>query len=398
MKMLFFLQLKRAVKAVPRLLAGAVLPLILAGMAVFWAFHRPALQTKSILSPVALVNHDSEAYLNFILPMITEAEAASSFSFVLMEEKEAMLALEKGSVCAVLLLPEQMFSGILDSTNVPARLYLPEGDSFPSLLLAKFAEAGALTLGSAQAGIYAASDLYREYGLTEYRSDIYTEINLANLKYALDREATFSSRSATATGELSLTEYYGSTLLLCLLLSLGAGMGSCLCTTLPPVLHGQLKRNGIRGFCFEASLCLPFVLFYLAAASLLMFAVFVLFPEVSFSPVVLFFLLGMVLCLAAYTQLLFTLFRNAGQGLFAYTFSGLLMLFSSGGFLPYAFLPNHLTALTPFLPLGACLSGLRRLFVNGLTFADGFLLLAHVIFLFLLLAGLSAFREKEVAA
>lgn len=398
MKMLFFLQLKRVIKAVPRLLAGAVLPLILAGMAVFWAFRHSALQTKNILSPVALVNHDSETYLNFILPMITEAEAAGSFSFVLMEEKEAMLALENGNVCAVLVLPEQMFSGILDSTNVPARLYLPEGDSFPSLLLAKFAEAGALTLGSAQAGIYAASDLYREYGLTEYRSDIYTEINLANLKYALDREAIFSSRSATATGELSLTEYYGSTLLLFLLLSLGAGIGSCLCAALPQTLHDQMKRNGIRGFCFEASLCLPLALFYLVATTLLMFAVSALFPEFSFSPVVLFFLLGMVLCLAAYTQLLFTLFRNAGRGLLAYTFSGLLMIFLSGGFLPYAFLPNHLATFTPFLPLGACLSGLRRLLVNGLTFADGFLLLAHTIFLFLLLAGLSVFHGREVAA
>ena len=35
MSVLFFLQLKRALKAVPRVIAGATIPLLLVGMAVF---------------------------------------------------------------------------------------------------------------------------------------------------------------------------------------------------------------------------------------------------------------------------------------------------------------------------------------------------------------------------
>ena len=57
---------------------------------------------------MALVNHDSEAYLDFILPMITESEAAGNFSFVKMDEAEAMDALKfandngkfVGAICA----------------------------------------------------------------------------------------------------------------------------------------------------------------------------------------------------------------------------------------------------------------------------------------------------------
>lgn len=398
MKMLFFLQLKRAIKAVPKLIAGAVIPLFFAGMAVFWTMKQHSDTTGTLLSPVALVNQDSDAYLDFIFPLITDTDAASSFSFTLMEEEEALAALKNGTVCAVLLLPEQMFSGILDSTNIPARLYLPEGDSFPSLLLAKFAEAGALTLGSAQAGIYAASDLYRKYGLSDLRSDIYYEINLVNLKYALDREAVFSTRSTTATGELSLIEYYGCTLFFCLLLFLGAGMGSFLCNALPNTLTNQLKRNGVSSFCFEASLYLPLVLFYLFAVAFLGFSTYLLLPELTFTPSALLFLLCMALCLAAFTQVVFSLFRNAGRGLLAYTFVGLLMIFLAGGFLPYAFLPNTFAILPPFLPLGACLSGLRRLPGNALTLQDSLPLLAHTAVLFLLLAGLSALRRREVQA
>ena len=396
MKMLFFLQLKRAVKAVPKLIAGAVIPLFLAGMAVFWAMQQQSDTTGTLLSPVALVNQDSEAYLDFILPLIEDTDAAGSFSFTLMEEEDALAALKDGTVCAVLLFPEQMISGILDSTNIPARLYLPEGDSFPSLLLAKFAEAGALTLGSAQAGIYAASDLYREYGISNLRSDIYYEINLVNLKYALDREAVFSARSTTATGELSLIEYYGGTLFLCLLLFLGAGMGGFLCNALPNALTEQLRRNGIGAFCFEASLYLPMALFYLLALALLSLAASLLLPEIVFTPSALLFLLGIALCLAAYTQVVFSLFRNAGRGLLAYTFVGLLMIFLAGGFLPYAFLPNTFATLTPYLPLGACLSGLRRFIGNALTLQDCLFMFVHTAVLCLLLAGLSALLRKEV--
>lgn len=398
MKVLFYLQLKRAVKAVPKLIAGAVIPLFFAGMAVFWALHHHTETAGTLLSPVALVNQDSEAYLDFVLPLITDADAAGSFSFRLMEEDEALSALDAGTVCAVLLLPHQMFSGILDSTNIPARLYLREGNSFPSLLLAKFAEAGALTLGSAQAGIYAASDLYREYGLSDRLSDIYYEINLANLQYALDRESVFSTRSATATGELSLIEYYGGTLFLCLLLFLGAGMGSFLCNALPKTLSDQLKRNGIGSFCLDASLFLPLVLFYLFAVLLLSFGASFLLPEFTFSPVTVLFLFSLVLCLSAYTQVLFSLFRNAGRGLLGYTFTGLLMIFLAGGFLPYAFLPNIFATLTPYLPFGACLMGLRKLIGAALTLQDSLLVFVHTLILLLLLAGLSVLRRKEVAA
>lgn len=394
MNVFFFLQLKRALKAVPGLIAGAVIPLFLAGMAVFWAQKHHTDTTGTLLAPVALVNQDVEAYLDFIFPLITKADAAGNFSFQLMEEQDAMTALSDGTVCAVLLLPSQMFSGILDSTNIPARLYLPEGASYPSLLLAKFAEAGALTLGSAQAGIYAASDLYSKYGLSDHLSDIYYDINLVNLQYTLDRESLFSVRPAAATGELSLPEYYGCTLFLCLLLFFGAGMGTFLCNALPKALSDQLRRNGIGSFSMEISLFLPLLLFYLFVVFFLSLGVFLLFPQFSPSPASLLFLFCTALCLSVYTQVLFSLFQNAGRGFLAFSFLGLLMIFLSGGFLPYAFLPAVFDSLTPFLPLGACLTGLRRLAGNALTLSDSLPLLLHT-FVLLLFGGFLSFLRRK---
>lgn len=396
MSVLFFLQLKRALRAVPRIIAGALIPLLLAGMVVFFSHRQYIKTTDAVISPVGLVNHDSEEYLNLILPMITETEAAGNFSFIEMNEADAMNALKNGTVCAVLVFPQNMFEGILDSTNIPARLYLPGGDSFPSLLIGKYAEAGSLTLSSAQASIYATSDLYHEYNLTEHLSDVYYDINTANLKYALSREAAFSVKSTTATGELSLPEYYGCTIFLCLLLFFGSGMGSFLGTPAPKTFSEQLRRNGMGALSMELSLFLPLFLFYMTFTFLLGGIAHKLLPAFTFNGNTVLLLFGTALCFSVYTQLIFSFAKNAGRGLLLLIFLGLLMILIGGGFLPYAFLPKNFPQLSLFLPLGACLSGLRKA-INGTPgLLDALFPLFHAVVLFCLLVVLSLCCRKEV--
>lgn len=396
MAVLFFLQLKRAVKAVPRVIAGAILPLLLAGMAVFFVWKHHSSASDTVLSPIALVNQDTKENLALILPIITESEAASNFTFLEMSEEDAMKALDNGEVCAALILPADMFSGILNSTNIPARLYLPGGASAPSLLIGKYAEAGSLTLGASQAGIYATTDLYETYGITEHLSDVYYDINTENLKYALSRESAFSVKSTTATGSLSLPEYYGCTLFLCILLFFGTGMGSALGTPAPKTFSDQLRRNGMGAFSLELSLFLPLAMFYLILTLLLSGVAHVLLPNFTLSGTAILFLVCLALCFSAFTQLLFSFAKNAGQGLLLFIFLGLLMILLSGGFLPYAFLPDFCTGLTKFLPLGVCLTGLRRAANGALALTDSLALLVHFVVISGLLMLLSRFDRKEV--
>lgn len=395
MSVLFFLQLKRALKAVPGIIAGAIIPLFLAGMAVFFSLYHYTVSTGTVLSPVALVNQDSASNLELILPMITETEAAGNFNFLEMTEEDAMEAIEKGTVCAVLILPESMFSGILDATNIPARLYLSAGNSFPSLLIGKYAEAGSLTLGAAQAGIYASTDLYEKYGITGHLSDIYYDINTTNLKYALSREVAFSVKASSAVGNFSLIEYYGCTLFLCLLLFLGAGMGSFLGTPAPKTFSEQLRRNGLGSLSMEISLFLPLILFYLTIVFALAGITHLFLPTLAWSGSTILFLVCLALCFSAFTQLTFSVAKNAGRGFLLFTFLGLLMILLAGGFLPYAFLPDFFSGLAPFFPLSACLTGLRKALGGVLSLKDNLLLLLHTAILLGLLATLSLFFRKE---
>ncbi len=396
MSVLFFLQLKRALKAVPRVIAGAIIPLLLVGMAVFFLWKQHTASSDTVLSPIALVNQDAAEHLAMILPMITESQAASNFAFLEMSEDAAMAALENGDVYGALILPKDMFSGILNATNIPARLYLPGGASAPSLFIGKYAEAGSRTLGASQAGIYAATDLYNAYGITEHLSDVYYDINTENLKYALSRESAFSVKSTTATGTLSLPEYYGCTLFLCALLFFGAGMGSFLGTPAPKTFSEQLRRNGMGAFSLELSLFLPLALFYLILTFFLGGIACILLPGFIFTEATALFLVCLTLCFTAFTQLVFSFTKNTGHGLLLFIFLSLFMILFGGGFLPYAFLPEFCSGLTPFLPLGACLTGLRRAVTGALSLADSLLLLLHFGVLSGLLVLLSLFGRKEV--
>ena len=396
MALLLYLQLKRAIRTVPRLLLGALIPLLLTGLAVLYARRFSGTgNSSSLISPVALVNYDEQADLDFMLPYFSEIDAASGFQFVEMTEDAAMNALADGSVCAVLIFPEKMLIGIIDSTNTPARLYLPQNSAIASMLIGKFAQSGAQTLGAAQSAIYTASDLYNEYELRQYKNEIYYDINLATMHYALAREDLFSTRSVSATGSLSLVLYFGATVFVCLLLFLCSGMGSFLCGASGTTLRAQLKRNGIGTLLYELSMFLPLLLFYALLVAGLFAAVCCFLGKITLSAATLCFLGSTVLCITLFAQLIFRLFAETGRGILVFLFGGLFMIFLAGGFLPYAFLPVLFQKITPYLPLGAILSGLRHLFGAAPVTADTSAVLLHCLVLFGLFLPVCLFLRKE---
>ena len=173
-------------------------------------------------------------------------------------------------------------------------------------------------------------------------------------------------------------------------------MGSFLGTPAPKTFSEQLRRNGMGTFSLELSLFVPLVLFYLIFVFLLGGIASVLLPAVSFTGFSVLYLGCTALCFAAYTQFIYSFTKNAGRGLLLFLFLGLFMIVVGGGFLPYAFLPDICSRLTPYLPLSAALSGLRRLAGGVVTLQDSLILFCHALLLFGALAALSALRRKEV--
>lgn len=379
MPQLLRLHLKRVFGTLPRLFLGGMIPIVLALAALL--LSRSVFQTnRTLIAPVAIINYDGKADLDFMLPYFSDVDAASGFAFVEQTEAEAFANLADGQVCAVMEFPPNMLSGIIHGENTPAILYLPKKSSLAALLLSKFAKAGITTLGSAQASVYSAFDLSDTYGLGNDVDAIATDINLSCLQYILARDSLFSVRSLSATGPLAILPYFAASLFFVLLLFLSSGFGNYLCFDEKNVFTAQLKRIGIGPI--RSGLCLFLPLFLVE--SLFTFSLYFIFTAIAgsqkfglpdfgsfaVSRSALLYLLLLSLCISFYIFFSFRLLSETGRGILFFLFSGLFMLFIAGGFLPYAFLPAFFQKLTPFFPVSGCLLAFRHLLGDGLLTSD----------------------------
>lgn len=131
-----------------------------------------------------------------------------------MGEDEALEALERGEVTAVLALPEEFIRGVRQGENPDLRLIAAADRPLESLLLLWVGQSAADILSAFQGGVYAVLDLYEQSpfpGLT--REQAAAGINLRYIAMALDRANFFEMRQVSATQALPIPLHYALSLL-----------------------------------------------------------------------------------------------------------------------------------------------------------------------------------------
>lgn len=138
-----------------------------------------------------------------------------------MDRDEAIRALEQGEVTAVLELPQDFVSGILNAKNPDVKLIVPDDRPLEALLTLWVGQSASDMLASFQNGIYAVLELYRAYqpeGLTY--NDVMTAINMRYINWTINRQDMFRTQTLSATDQLPIQLHYGLSMLAYLLLSL----------------------------------------------------------------------------------------------------------------------------------------------------------------------------------
>ena len=135
-------------------------------------------------------------------------------------EAQAVAALKRGEVTAVLALPENFIRGVMWGENPDLRLITAGDRPLESLLLLWVGQSASDILSAFQSGVYAVLDLYEEApppGLT--RDQVVLDINLRYINLALNRSELFRTLEIPATGALPIVLHYGLSLLAYLALS-----------------------------------------------------------------------------------------------------------------------------------------------------------------------------------
>lgn len=270
-----------------------------------------------------------------------------------MEEGQALEALERGEVTAVLALPENFIQGVMWGENPDLRLIAAGDRPLESLLLLWVGQSAADLLSAFQGGVYAVLELYDQSPPAELsRDQVVFDINLRYIDMALGRSGFFRPQAVSATQALPISLHYALSLLAYFALSAAP--------LFMPVYGGgwlrfQRRLRGAGRGCgtgFAAG----------AAAGTLALTV-LLFPALLAAgagqrPLA---LLGAAVGMAAFCSLfcaLCCLIAGSAAGCGALAFlTALLALALAGGIVPPALLPRTLQRLSWLSPV----TWLRRL-------------------------------------
>lgn len=273
-------------------------------------------------------------------------------TFVALEEGEAMDALRRGEVTAVLVLPEDFIHSVMWGANPDLRLVAAGDRPLESLLLLWVGQSASDILSAFQSGVYAVLDLYEEApppGLA--RDQVVRDINLRYIALAMDRTGMFQPSETSATQTLPIPLHYALSLTACFALSAAP--------LFVPIYGGswlsfQRRLRGVgRGV---AAGCFSGVCAGIPALTLLIFPSLLLTGEGN--PV---FLLGAALLMALFGSLFASVCclaaeDAAGCALIAFGVS-LLSLALAGGIVPPVLLPGSVRRLSWLSPV----TWLRRL-------------------------------------
>ena len=290
-------------------------------------------------------------------------DIAQYCKFAALEEGEAMDALRRGEVTAVLVLPEDFIHGVMWGTNPDLRLVVAGDRPLESLLLLWVGQSAGDILAAFQSGVYAVLDLYEEApppGLT--RDQVVLDINLRYIALAMDRIGMFQQSEVSATQALPIPLHYA--------LSLTAYFALSAAPLFVPLYTGNWLRfqRRLRAAGRSAAAgCLSGVCAGVPALLLLIFPSLLLAGDGN--PVL---LLGTAVLMALFCSLFASLCcliaeNAAGSGLIAFCVS-LLSLALAGGIVPPVLLPGPVRRLSWLSPV----SWLRRLAAQSMGYpADG---------------------------
>lgn len=352
------IELKRALKSLPYLLAGAAALALFAGAAAFSAGKLLYAGEAVGRIRVGVAVPSSDQTSKWLMSMVSSLESVSSLcEFEYVEEEEGRKQLRQGEIYALMLLPDGLVQGIVDGSNEPVTVLFPESAGLEAAVFRELTDAGAGILRTAQAAIYAADELLYESGKEELVPEAERELNSTYMKYALSRSVYFKPEKVSAAGDIGMGTYYGISAAAAVLLLLGIPAAGYI-RPLSPVMEGKLALIGMgRPLRLAArTLCLGFLFAAVTAAPwALCLSLGLLEAEALSAPV------WLLACTAAagWVILVYELCRSTLAGICVLFITTAVMVFMAGGIVPSVFLPQAVQAAGRFTPAAVLMDALR---------------------------------------
>ena len=332
----------------------ALLLTVLTGFVCFLAGYSVSRSASNEEAPVsvALVNEDASVKGLIAVNAVKEAPFIKGMlDFADTDLNSALQGLSEGRFEAVIHLPDGYVQSIAHGIPGKGYIYLSSSAASSEEVVRSIASFGELLLVAGQQGVFVGEDLILERGLpSDVHENYIVKSNVELLEHAF---SLFDGGSV-----IEVTDYAGSGLPL---FQSYAVLWLAFFFLITGLFFGRLYSGGIRPAGFlSGKLFYPF-LFRVAVALPVLFVLFRFFsPEIRPVSVIL-FLFGILVS---------TVFISAGavilserKGWIALLAGiSVISLILSGGVVPRAFLPQAVTKIARFLPVGTLYHSLSPLF------------------------------------
>ncbi|MCR5664662.1 MAG: ABC transporter permease [Oscillospiraceae bacterium] len=366
----FTLQLKRAAKLLPQMLAVTLLLAVLTALAGLMLSRMNAEDESKQLVRLAIVGNTEEGYLSEGLGLL-ESLDSSRFSIKLenMDREEAVRALRRGEIDAYAEIPDGWAEALWYGVHLPINYVSNSGGSdVGSQLMREIVTAISTLVLETENAVYGAQDFVYE----QLDGDGMRAGDAVMWRYAtaiLDRDRLFQVKTIGAAGDLSYPGYY-----LCGIGILFLMLWSISCS---PLFSGRSRELGqilgAEGLRAPAQVLAEFtgylllMLFGMLVAGGLLGALLKRFeiaiPELaaldkSEKTQLVFAALSVAAMLCALQFLLYELANSTVSGILLQFLNAAVQGYLAGCFYPASFFPEGLRAVGSLLPAG---QGMRLL-------------------------------------
>ena len=263
---------KRLLHYLPSMFVSLLLLLLLTGTAGFYLSRH--LYKENVFSAISIgyyLPQDDNLDLNQLgIGMLQDLEGMEETVQLVQVNsvEEGYNKLASHEILYLIIVPEQFFSGIMDSTNVPLDIVVYDNSSISAYIINELFMSYAGLLGTAQAGIYSGLDTTRAHEFTpEQIRELSNRVNFVYLDRVMNKTNYMKTIQAEDAGSVTFTQHYAAfaiILSLCFLAFLlipylqGTGNGICECMKLYHLNRGHiLAANMIHTFLAVYILFLP---------------------------------------------------------------------------------------------------------------------------------------------
>lgn len=351
--MLLRLEIKRAMKSLPQLIAGALVIFAIMGLIIVFTVISENEGTVTKKMSVDLAANNNTIIETVGMDVLSNMEIAENNLNISMveSEDEGIKRFENGETDALIIFPDNYIASVDRGENLPAKVYLRNsGYSFTVSLIAKLCGVAGDLLAAAESSSYAAGDLCNEFEIRQYKSEILEDVDVINARMILSREDNFSKLTIYGENNVPIAMEYACAVLVMITLLWGISCGTMIKSD-SPVLVKKLEANLLPlskqiFFKLVALICLMGTMFLILCVAVI--AAFLLKPDVfemigitDVWQIVMLIPMSIptVICASAIVLFAFTAASNQIGGILLLSLGTVAMGYASGCLMPAVYLP-----------------------------------------------------------